>query len=62
MDGTHVLNYAEWESEQAHLDALAAPGDGGGTETEAWRRVRNHPGLTRGTVRRYTPAPSLTAG
>ncbi|MEV7679389.1 antibiotic biosynthesis monooxygenase [Streptomyces sp. NPDC088341] len=62
VDGTRVLNYAEWESEQAHLDALAAPGDGVGSDTEAWRRVRNHPGLTGGAVRRYTPALSLTAG
>ncbi|MGW6744450.1 antibiotic biosynthesis monooxygenase [Streptomyces sp. NPDC055025] len=62
VDGTRVLNYAEWESEQAHLDALAAPGDGVGSDTAAWRRVRNHPGLTGGAVRRYTPALSLTAG
>ncbi|MFD7896094.1 antibiotic biosynthesis monooxygenase [Streptomyces sp. NPDC059743] len=62
VDGTHVLNYAEWESEQAHIDALAAPGDGVGSDTEAWRRVRNYAGLMGSTVRRYTPVLSLTAG
>lgn len=53
-DGTRVLNYAEWESAQAHIDALAAPGDGIGSATERWKRVRNWPGLLEsGSVRRY---------
>ncbi|RYJ27047.1 hypothetical protein CU044_3541 [Streptomyces sp. L-9-10] len=61
-DGTRVLNYAEWESAQAHIDALDAPGDGVGSATELWKRVRSYPGLKRGTVTRYTPAISLSAG
>ncbi|MFJ6853115.1 antibiotic biosynthesis monooxygenase [Streptomyces sp. NPDC091271] len=61
-DGTRVLNYAEWESAQAHVDALAASGDGVGSTTPQWHRVQNHPGLKRSTVRRYTPALSLASG
>ncbi|MFI9116847.1 antibiotic biosynthesis monooxygenase family protein [Streptomyces venezuelae] len=58
LDGGRVLNYAEWESEQAHLDWLAddAP------LSEAWRRVQHDPRLAGGRVRRYTPALSLSAG
>ncbi|MEV7564396.1 antibiotic biosynthesis monooxygenase family protein [Streptomyces tanashiensis] len=57
-DGGRVLNYAEWESEQAHVEWLAddAP------PSEAWKRVQHHPGLVSGRVRRYTPALSLSAG
>jgi len=53
-DGTRVLNYAEWESAQAHIDALAAPGEGIGSATELWKRVQTWPGLTEsGGVSRY---------
>ncbi|MFJ3668631.1 antibiotic biosynthesis monooxygenase [Streptomyces sp. NPDC090106] len=52
-DGTRVLNYAEWESARAHREALAAPGDGIGSATAPWERVRNWPGVRSGTVRRY---------
>lgn len=61
-DGTRVLNYAEWESEQAHIDALNSPGDGVGSDTEEWKRVQTFPGLKGSTVTRYTPAISLSAG
>ncbi|MCP3822834.1 antibiotic biosynthesis monooxygenase [Streptomyces sp. A3M-1-3] len=59
-DGTRVLNYAEWESEQAHIEALAAPGDGVGSVTPQWQRVHNFPGVTGGGVNRYTPTLRLT--
>ncbi|MFF9863455.1 antibiotic biosynthesis monooxygenase [Streptomyces tendae] len=52
-DGTRVLNYAEWESAQAHIDALAAPGDGVGSSTSQWERVQSWPGLKSSTVNRY---------
>ncbi|MFG2318402.1 antibiotic biosynthesis monooxygenase [Streptomyces tendae] len=52
-DGTRVLNYAEWESAQAHRDALAAPGDGVGSSTHRWERVQAWPGLKSSTVSRY---------
>ncbi|MEV6649570.1 antibiotic biosynthesis monooxygenase [Streptomyces sp. NPDC051219] len=61
-DGTRVLNYAEWESEQAHIEALAAPGDGIGSATPQWHRVQNYPGVTGGGVNRYTPALRLIPG
>ncbi|SEQ93383.1 antibiotic biosynthesis monooxygenase [Streptomyces radiopugnans] len=52
-DGTRVVNYAEWESEQAHIDALEAPGEGVGTPSPLWERVRNFPGLVSSDVARY---------
>lgn len=61
-DGTRVFNYAEWESEQAHIDALAAPGDGIGSPTPLWRRVWEFPGRRQSTVRRYRLACGLTPG
>lgn len=54
FDGTRVVNYAEWESEQAHIDALRAPGRGVGSTTPQWHRVQNFPGLLSGDdVKRY---------
>ncbi|MFF3645938.1 antibiotic biosynthesis monooxygenase [Streptomyces sp. NPDC002564] len=53
-DGTRVLLYAQWESGQAHADALAAPGDGIVPPTPPWRRVRDFPGVLRDdAVARY---------
>ncbi|WP_432189367.1 antibiotic biosynthesis monooxygenase [Streptomyces sp. Tue6028] len=52
-DGTRVLNYAEWESAEAHIEALAAPGDGIGSTTALWERVQTWPGLKSSTVTRY---------
>ncbi|MGW0789201.1 antibiotic biosynthesis monooxygenase [Streptomyces sp. NPDC002911] len=60
--GDRVLNYAEWETAQAHIDALASDGEGIGTATPQWKRVQSYPGMTGGGVRRYTPALSLAAG
>ncbi|MEV7104935.1 antibiotic biosynthesis monooxygenase [Streptomyces atroolivaceus] len=57
--GDRVLNYAEWESAQAHIDALAGDGEGIGTPTPQWKRVQSYPGVTGGGVHRYTPALSL---
>lgn len=58
-DGTRVLNYAEWESARAHIDALAAPGDGIGSATALWQRVQTWPGLKSSTVSRYDHALGL---
>lgn len=58
-DGTKVLNYAEWETAQAHIDALAAPGGGVGSRTPEWERVQTYPGLKQSTVHRYTHALGL---
>ncbi|MCH0539600.1 antibiotic biosynthesis monooxygenase [Streptomyces sp. MUM 203J] len=62
LDGTRALHYAEWESAHAHRDAEAVPGSGTGADTPWGRRVRPYPGLVSGTVRRYTPALSLSPG
>ncbi|WP_221359202.1 antibiotic biosynthesis monooxygenase [Streptomyces beigongshangae] len=58
-DGRKVLNYAEWESADAHRRAMAAPGDGVGSRTPQWERVQTYPGLKRSTVGRYTHALGL---
>ncbi|MGW1019894.1 antibiotic biosynthesis monooxygenase [Streptomyces niveus] len=62
VDGTRVLNFAEWENAAGHIAALAAPGEGIGSSTEQWERVQSFPGLVGSTVNRYTPALSLSAG
>ncbi|MER7718344.1 antibiotic biosynthesis monooxygenase [Streptomyces flaveolus] len=61
-DGTHVLNYAEWESAHAYDAALAAPGEGIGAATDQWDRVRTHPGVRGSTGSRYDHALGLTPG
>ncbi|MGW0821231.1 antibiotic biosynthesis monooxygenase [Streptomyces sp. NPDC002845] len=58
-DGTRVLNYAEWDSAEAHIEALAAPGDGIGSAMAEWERVQNWPGLKGSTVSRYKYALGL---
>ncbi|WP_411104128.1 antibiotic biosynthesis monooxygenase [Streptomyces sp. cmx-4-9] len=57
--GTRMLNYAEWTDAQAHAEALAAPGTGIGSDTEAWHRVLSFPALSHNSVRRYVPAFTL---
>ncbi|MFE9775947.1 antibiotic biosynthesis monooxygenase [Streptomyces sp. NPDC005931] len=59
LDGTRVLNYAEWESARAHVEALAAPGEGIGSGSALWKRVQTWPGLKGSTVRRYRHALGL---
>ncbi|WDV50824.1 antibiotic biosynthesis monooxygenase [Streptomyces coeruleorubidus] len=55
-DGGHVLNYAEWESDQAYDEALAAPA------TDTWERVRTSPGVTGVSGSRYRHALGLVPG
>jgi quinol monooxygenase YgiN len=55
-DGGHVLNYAEWESDQAYDEALAAPA------TDTWERVRTYPGVTGVSGSRYRHALGLVPG
>lgn len=61
-DGTRVINYAEWESAEHHIAALAAPGEGVGSPSPLWERVQNYPGMTGGGVHRYTPVLSMEPG
>ncbi|MFD3778665.1 antibiotic biosynthesis monooxygenase [Streptomyces sp. NPDC058612] len=58
-DGTRMLNYAEWDSEQAHAQALASPGPGVGSDTGQWRRVLDFAALGTNGFRRYVPALAL---
>lgn len=58
-DGTHVLNYAEWESARAYDEVLAAPGEGVGAPTEQWDRVRTYPGVRKFSAGRYEHALGL---
>ncbi|MFI2782088.1 antibiotic biosynthesis monooxygenase [Streptomyces sp. ALB3] len=60
--GDRVLNYAEWETAQAHVDALASGGEGVGSPAPQWERVQSYPGMTGGGVHRYAPALSLAPG
>ncbi len=53
IDGKHVLNYAEWTSEQAHREALEAAGQGTVGEGERWLAVRNFPRVVASAFRRY---------
>ncbi len=53
-DGTRVINYAEWFSEQTYSDALERGPEGvGQTDLPEWRRVRAFPGVINNTVTRY---------
>lgn len=58
-DGSRVLNYAEWESARAHIEALESPGNGVGSPTPQWRRVQRFPGLKRSVVKRWHLAYGL---
>lgn len=49
LDGTRVLNLAEWTTSQAHRDAAAVPA------RPLRTAVREFPGVTRTTVQRYVP-------
>ncbi|MEV4640360.1 hypothetical protein AB0J80_23735 [Actinoplanes sp. NPDC049548] len=51
-DGTKVLNYAEWESAEAHREALAA-NNGGVASGPLWTKVRSMPGVHPRSVTRY---------
>jgi Antibiotic biosynthesis monooxygenase len=53
IDGTRVLNYAEWTSAAAHREALG-PGGTVGRST-AWQRVHSFPGVVESSVARYRP-------
>ncbi|MFI9813443.1 antibiotic biosynthesis monooxygenase [Saccharothrix variisporea] len=51
-DGSKVLNYAEWESAAAHVEAVERGGGSVGVG-ERWERVHGFHGLKSSTVRRY---------
>jgi len=51
LDGTHVLNYAEWVDEASHVEALGQAGTIG--RGPAWRTVQTMPGVRNRGFRRY---------
>lgn len=53
LDGTRVMNYAEWVDEASHVDAIGQAGSIG--RGPAWQRVHVHPGVSNLGVRRYVP-------
>jgi hypothetical protein len=53
VDGTRVLNYAEWVDEASHVQAVGDAGSIG--RGPAWRRVQTMPGVVNLGFRRYRP-------
>ncbi|MET8826006.1 hypothetical protein ABZX40_13115 [Streptomyces sp. NPDC004610] len=60
-DGTHVLNYAEWEDDAAYDSAIAVAGTGVGADAGADEGVRSYPGMTGFTVARFRHVLGLMA-
>jgi Antibiotic biosynthesis monooxygenase len=60
IDGTRVLNYAEWIDEEAHREAIENSHGGIGPGPK-WQRVRSFPGLKSGGFKRYRVARSLAS-
>jgi Antibiotic biosynthesis monooxygenase len=58
IDGTRVLNYAEWIDEKAHREAIERSQGGIGPGPK-WQQVRSFPGLKSGGYKRYRLATSL---
>ena len=54
QDGTHVLNYAEWESPESYDMAIAGSGEGHESTGARWELVRTHPSVTSFTSSRYS--------
>jgi len=52
-DGTRVLNYAEWTSEEAHHQAIERSGQGTVGSGPLWARVKSFPGVISGGFNRY---------
>ena len=53
VDGTRVLNYAEWIDEASHVAALERSGIGAVGSGPKWRTVQTFPGLKGSRVTRY---------
>ena len=59
LDGTRVLNYAEWVDEASHIAALERSGIGAVGTNPKWRDVQTFPGLKGSHVVRYRVARRL---
>lgn len=60
LDGTRVLNYAEWVDEAAHREALERSGQGTIGRGPKWLAVRNFPGVRSNGFERYRFHRSLS--
>ena len=60
LDGTRVLNYAEWTSEEAHREALEKSGQEAMGPNPKWRIVQTYPGIASSRVGRYKVAHGLS--
>jgi hypothetical protein len=59
LDGTRVLNYAEWVDEASHIEAVSGTGSLG--RGPAWNRVHTMSGVVNLGVRRFRkPSPSAS--
>jgi Antibiotic biosynthesis monooxygenase len=61
VDGTRVLNYAEWVDEEAHRDAIERSGQGAIGSGSKWRQVQSFPGIKSSGYKRYCFAQSLAS-
>lgn len=59
LDGTRVLNYAEWVDADAHREALEGSGRTALGDGPKWQEVQTFPGIVRSGFRRCTLARSL---
>ena len=53
LDGTRVLNYAEWVDAASHQAAIARSGQGTIGSGARWREVQTFPGVKGSRVTRY---------
>jgi heme-degrading monooxygenase HmoA len=59
VDGTRVLNYAEWTDENAHREAIERSGKESIGSGPKWREVHSFPGIKSSGYKRYRLACSL---
>jgi Antibiotic biosynthesis monooxygenase len=62
VDGTRVLNYAEWTSADAHRKAIERSGQGTIGAGKKWREVQGYPGVVRSGFTRYQLVTSMHSG
>jgi hypothetical protein len=58
-DRTRVLNHAEWEGAGAHAEAVREVGGDSAALPPRWRRVLDHPGVSRRSIDRFHLALGL---
>lgn len=64
-DGKRIFNYAEWESGEAHLQAMQGGKGISQTDSAAWREVQSMTGITQQGFKHYAlplQISAMTAG